>query len=433
MISHWKDSCPVDLLWTSSYNFLLAVKQPKSENRAYCSTQVLYISTTSKSPEPSAVTIDGLSSPHVEYNKAQYYFRFLGTNYVAVNWSYVGEEVVILQLPTTPDNNMPQALMSIELPVDGLPVSMDVGVFQKDNESMENSVVYLITCLSSGNVCPYMLNSTSQMILLNPNLPKALNLQIPQPPVSTVVTPSSEMPKSVSVTSFPSNINNSTTFGQGKPTSTPLFNLNISAQPSPAETKEKPVTKCEQPSSNKSRDIPLPKSVQAAAAHFSSALKAEAEAGRAVWQNLFNILINGEVDGKSGESKGLDIIEARLCDVNRFLTAMDEVISELSSALDERKEDLTNSITFGERLRRALRLYASGDWFSTISGHLDPETNRLFSQLKRRARLAEAGLYDLEEQIENLASEVESIQLKNKNTNNTPIKQGKEKASLRNR
>ncbi|CAH8833805.1 unnamed protein product [Trichobilharzia szidati] len=484
--NNWKDSCPVDILWTSSYNFLLAVKRPKSENRAYCSTQVLYISTTSKSPEPSAVTIDSLSSPHVEYNKAQYYFRFLGTNYVAVNWSYVGEEVVILQLPTTPDNNMPQALMSIELPVDGLPVSMDVGVFQKDNESMENSVVYLITCLSSGNICPYMLNSTSQMILLNPNLPKALNLQIPQPPVSTVVTLPSEMPKSVSVTSFPGNINNSTIFGQGKPALTPSFNLNISAQPSPVntttfspqqlatapipsntikvseeqktslfqipaptsitsdrrenlppiveqvETKEKPVSKCEQPSPNKSRDIPLPKSVQAAAAHFSSALKAEAEAGRAVWQNLFHILINGEVDGKSGESKGLDIIEARLCDVNRFLTAMDEVIAELSTALDERKEDLTNSVTFGERLRRALRLYASGDWFSTISGHLDPETNRLFSQLKRRARLAEAGLYDLEEQIESLASEVESIQSKNKNTNNTPIKQGKEKASLRN-
>ncbi|CAH8431900.1 unnamed protein product [Heterobilharzia americana] len=174
------------------------------------------------------------------------------------------------------------------------------------------------------------------------------------------------------------------------------------------EVKENLNVKCEAP--NRSRDIPLPKSVEAAAAHFTSSLKSEANAGRLAWQNLLNVLSNGDIDGKSSESIG----------------AMDEVITELTTALNERKEDLSNSVIFGERLRRALRLYASGDWFSAISSHLDPETNRLFSQLKRRARLAEAGLFDLEDQIQRLSSELDSLQKEKYSTrngvgNNSPI------------
>ncbi|VDP59424.1 unnamed protein product, partial [Schistosoma curassoni] len=161
-------------------------------------------------------------------------------------------------------------------------------------------------------------------------------------------------------------------------------------------------------------------------------------AGRHAWENLFNVLINGTIDKKSSESIGLDIIEARLHNVDRFFKAMNEVIVELTNALNERKEDLTNSVRFGERLRRALRLYANGDWFHTISGHLDPETNRLFSQLKRRARLAEAGLYDLENQIESLSTELNTmVQSKNIITAtatmlSSPNQQRKDKLSISN-
>ncbi|CAH8434123.1 unnamed protein product [Schistosoma bovis] len=501
----WKNSLPVDLLWTSSYNFLLAIKQSVNEVHSDCLTNVLYISTTSKSPEPSAVSIGNLSS-HMDHNKVQYYFRFLGPNHVIVTLACVGEEVIVLKLPTT-SGSSPQVVMSIELPADGCAMSMDVGVLQnKTNESVENSLIYLLTYLSNGNICPYLLNSNDQLNLLNLNNPKLISLSIPKPvllstteksPLNTPKSPTlisasnnnpavsmmmmtNQAKQNVITTSVDSandqhrvsvntaicngnsSSNNSSSL-QSITSSIPLNSLNkISTESklssslhkntitnSPVNhinnvnstivpvNKENFIHQCKTPI-NHLGDLPLPKSIQLAATHFTSALQLESEAGRHAWENLFNVLINGTIDKKSSESIGLDIIEARLHNVDRFFKAMNEVIVELTNALNERKEDLTNSVRFGERLRRALRLYASGDWFHTISGHLDPETNRLFSQLKRRARLAEAGLYDLENQIESLSTELNTmVQSKNIITAtatmlSSPNQQRKDKLSISN-
>ncbi|CAH8431355.1 unnamed protein product [Schistosoma turkestanicum] len=494
----WKNSLPVDLLWTSSYNFLLAIKQSVNEAHAICSTNVLYISTTSKSPKPSAVAIDNLSS-RIHYDKVQYYFRFLGPNHVIVTLGCIGEEIIVLRLPTTP-GSIPQEVVSIELPADGYAMSVDVGVLQNiTNESVDNNafLLYLLTYLSNGNICPYILNSNDQLNLSNSTNVKLIHLPIPKPVIvatsdSNNLSLNTPKPASMSVsfandhsthqikqnlntlsvnfanqqqhqqqqqyhhvsnvlpvntticitTTTTTTISSSPGSLQSMPSSISLNNSNKISTESKlsialhnntntnnsfkhidtAHTTSVPMTKennfnhpCKT-STDYSRDLPLPKSVQVAAAHFTSALQLEAEAGRTAWRNLFNLFISGTIDGKSGESVGLDIVEARLCNVDRFFKAMDEVIAELTNALNERKEDLTNSISFGERLRRALRLYANGDWFHTITGHLDPEMNRLFSQLKRRARLAEAGLYDLENQIESLSTELNTTTGQSKNT-----------------
>ncbi|CAH8434145.1 unnamed protein product [Schistosoma haematobium] len=505
----WKNSLPVDLLWTSSYNFLLAIKQSVNEVHSDCLTNVLYISTTSKSPEPSAVSIGNLSS-HMDHNKVQYYFRFLGPNHVIVTLACVGEEVIVLKLPTT-SGSLPQVVMSIELPADGCAMSMDVGVLQnKTNESVENSLIYFLTYLSNGNICPYLLNSNDQLNLLNLNNPKLISLPIPKPvllstteksPLNTPKSPtlisasnnnpavsmmmmtnqakqnviitsvdsandqhhvSEFLPVNTAICNGNSSSNNSSSL-QSITSSIPLNSLNkISTESKLSSSlhkntitnssvnhinnvnstivpvnKENSIHQCKTPI-NHLGDLPLPKSIQLAATHFTSALQLESEAGRHAWENLFNVLINGTIDKKSSESIGLDIIEARLRNVDRFFKAMNEVIVELTNALNERKEDLTNSVRFGERLRRALRLYANGDWFHTISGHLDPETNRLFSQLKRRARLAEAGLYDLENQIESLSTELNTmVQSKNIITAtatmlSSPNQQRKDKLSISN-
>ncbi|KAK4473200.1 hypothetical protein MN116_004377 [Schistosoma mekongi] len=477
----WNNSLPLDLLWTSSYTFLLAIKQSTNEPQLSCSTQVLYISTTSKSPEPSAIAVDGLSS-QMNRDNLQYYFRFLGPNHVVVTWAYVGEEVIVLQLPPNTSGNSPQVVMSIELPPDGCAVSIDVGVFRKDNESSENFLVYMIAYLSNGNVCPYLLNSNDLLTLLNPNLPKSVSLFIPKlsvPSTDKTLISNSLKPTFVPSSSYSNGmpvvnqakpsiassvdshhttqilpINRTTICSSHHSTPTPMNSFTISTEPHtislqnnttinrsfsnfdniPTKTISESKDDCVDKSKlTDSRDIPLPKSVQVAAAHFTSALQLEAKSGRLAWQNLFNILISGEIGGKSDKSIGLDIIEARLFDVDRFLKAMDEVLVELSNALAERKEDLKNSVNFGERLRRALRLYATSDWFHTLSGHLDPETYRLFSQVKRRARLAEAGLYDLENQIESLSSELNTVSSKNTTTIlPSPSGQGKEKFFTRN-
>lgn len=88
--------------------------------------------------------------------------------------------------------------------------------------------------------------------------------------------------------------------------------------------KENFIHQCKTPI-NHLGDLPLPKSIQLAATHFTSALQLESEAGRHAWENLFNVLINGTIDKKSSESIGLDIIEARLHNVDRFFKAMNEV------------------------------------------------------------------------------------------------------------
>ncbi|CAH8495182.1 unnamed protein product [Schistosoma rodhaini] len=501
----WKNSLPVDLLWTSSYNYLLAIKQSVNEMNSDCLTNILYISTTSKSPEPSAVAIGNLNS-HMDHNKVQYCFRFIGPNHVIVTLACVGEEVIVLKLPTAA-GSLPQVVMSIELPADGCAMSMDVGVLQNtNNESVGNSLIYLLTYLSNGNICPYLLNSNDQSNLINQNNPKLISLPIPKPIVlstteksplntsksSTLVSASNDNPsvlmmanqaKQNVITSSVDSANNhqhhvaeilpvNTAICSGSnnnsnlqsiTSSIPLNSLNNRSTESKLssslhkssmtnssvnnnnnnvnstiipDNKENSPHQCKT-SINQLGDLPLPKSIQLAAIHFASALQLESEAGRHAWENLFSVLINGTIDKKSNESIGLDIIEARLHNVDRFFKAMNEVIVELTNALNERKEDLTNSINFGERLRRALRLYANGDWFHTISGHLDPETSRLFSQLKRRARLAEAGLYDLENQIESLSTELNTtVQSKNMITSTTimssPNQQRKEKLLTRN-
>lgn len=78
----------------------------------------------------------------MDHNKVQYYFRFLGPNHVIVTLACVGEEVIVLKLPTT-SGSSPQVVMSIELPADGCAMSMDVGVLQ-NKVSSEYVIITII-------------------------------------------------------------------------------------------------------------------------------------------------------------------------------------------------------------------------------------------------------------------------------------------------
>ncbi|VDP89628.1 unnamed protein product [Echinostoma caproni] len=152
-----------------------------------------------------------------------------------------------------------------------------------------------------------------------------------------------------------------------------------------------------------SNDVPLPKSLQIAAAQFSAALQAEAESGRAAWRDLFEMMQKGP---QKSEPRGVDVTESKLLDTELFLRALSEVLRELKSSSADRKEEISNSATYAERLRKALRVCAAGDWLPVLAGHLDPESARMLGRLKQKARLAESGLFDLDNQLESLSVEV---------------------------
>ncbi|CAL8102892.1 unnamed protein product [Calicophoron daubneyi] len=157
--------------------------------------------------------------------------------------------------------------------------------------------------------------------------------------------------------------------------------------------------------------VHLPESVHTAATQFSAALQTEFDAGREAWSALFQILREGPHRGDTGggdtRAQGVDVIEARLHDSEAFLRALDTVTGELKTTAKERRDDLSASVAYAEKVRWALRLYANGDSTEIMTENLDPEAERLLNQLKRRSRLVESGLYDLETQLEALSADID--------------------------
>ncbi|TPP66195.1 Methyltransferase protein 11A [Fasciola gigantica] len=160
------------------------------------------------------------------------------------------------------------------------------------------------------------------------------------------------------------------------------------------------------------RDVPLPKSLQIAAAQFSAALQAEAESGRAAWCDLFEMMLKGHQTAIVNTEKptrlepsGVDVTESKLHDTELFLKALDDVLCELNSSSLDRKEEVSNCAAYADKVRKALRVCAAGDWIPVLAGHLDPESARLLGRLKLEIAAFESVLFDLDSQLESCQTE----------------------------
>ncbi|THD20885.1 Methyltransferase protein 11A [Fasciola hepatica] len=413
---------------------------------------------------------------HPESVHCQYYWRAIGSGHFIATPSEGGEQLHVFQISSGSTSPL-ISVAQIELPPSGFVLGLAMGFYWPYSPSGDRSkvVAYLITRLTNGNLAPYALRMREVLSPIIAALPEPVELPVPPVPSAAPVSSSSAEPRSqspfqtanttgpISTSQNPNLIFNNrleatpdstfaglsrgSSFGaisqpntvtpivqpQAAPKTDPVLDkhMNITLQQSsPLPSSTTVVTKQQNPrvfqavSSVKPvaaqasalstpRDVPLPKSLQIAAAQFSAALQAEAESGRAAWCDLFEVMLKGHQTAIVNTEKptrlepsGVDVTESKLHDTELFLKALDDVLCELNSSSLDRKEEVNNCVAYADKVRKALRVCAAGDWIPVLAGHLDPESARLLGQLKQKSRLVESVLFDLDSQLESLSTEI---------------------------
>ncbi|KAM7538929.1 hypothetical protein Aperf_G00000058676 [Anoplocephala perfoliata] len=120
---------PTDILWTSSYCFLLGVEDtdPSKGNH------LVFITALQKS-ETRLNRLPDFTS--LSTSNHRYHLRLVpnSVNLVAVTWSQDAEECFLLNVPaistsaeSPPPDTLPQLITPLPLPTDGSPIAMDIG------------------------------------------------------------------------------------------------------------------------------------------------------------------------------------------------------------------------------------------------------------------------------------------------------------------
>ncbi|KAG5442137.1 hypothetical protein CSKR_111486 [Clonorchis sinensis] len=445
---------PLDLLWISPSSFILGLQCGSS-------LRAVLVSAPTKSTvvtHTELVELRGI----ITSSHRQYYFRAVGSHYFLATHS-AGEEVLLYHLPAQSSTVVsgeeppppPTSLLNIELPPEGFPVGLSLG-FHCENSQSGQLQPYAIARLTNGNSSPFLLHMPTILESLQPSLPKPIDLPAPPPPVCAPVNLCVSKPYSsdgmlLRNTASPLSVPTATTpllapttnglflglipqTGQHPstskaPTQTPSEDISTHTSQSvttpfangtraPYSERHPQVADANVlarthsshlKSSSQDRVASLPHSVQIAATQFTTALLAEAEAGRAAWRELFDLMKRGpHMESKQEASTGVDVIEARLYNVNVFMKAIDEVLNEVHTKAKDRRQEFLDSQIYAEQVRKAFCLCASEAFIPTLTSRLDPEASRLLERLKRRSHLVETGLFDLEAQLDALSAEIEN-------------------------
>ncbi|GAA48518.1 alpha N-terminal protein methyltransferase 1 [Clonorchis sinensis] len=445
---------PLDLLWISPSSFILGLQCGSS-------LRAVLVSAPTKSTvvtHTELVELRGITTS----SHRQYYFRAVGSHYFLATHS-AGEEVLLYHLPAQSSTVVsgeeppppPTSLLNIELPPEGFPVGLSLG-FHCENSQSGQLQPYAIARLTNGNSSPFLLHMPTILESLQPSLPKPIDLPAPPPPVCAPVNLCVSKPYSsdgmlLRNTASPLSVPTATTpllapttnglflglipqTGQHPstskaPTQTPSEDISTHTSQSvttpfangtraPYSERHPQVADANVlarthsshlKSSSQDRVASLPHSVQIAATQFTTALLAEAEAGRAAWRELFDLMKRGpHMESKQEASTGVDVIEARVYNVNVFMKAIDEVLNEVHTKAKDRRQEFLDSQIYAEQVRKAFCLCASEAFIPTLTSRLDPEASRLLERLKRRSHLVETGLFDLEAQLDALSAEIEN-------------------------
>ncbi|KAF6775049.1 hypothetical protein AHF37_05892 [Paragonimus kellicotti] len=365
----------------------------------------------------------------------QFYFHAVGTSHFLATHSADGEEIILFLLPTT-SSAPPQAVLSIELPPGGSPLGICLSFCELICLLVNLALGLNLSPLKEAIFCCAVLNdlvvtgdhiSKSRAFsekearelfwqivcaidfchnsgVVHRDL-KAENLLLDEELKIKVAD------KTVLAVTTVNNVN----FESGNTTASDLSTWDRSST-------ELRTIMSKSVRSNQLSTVPLqavspavaadgggvvhlPKSIHVASTQFTAALDTEAEASRSAWRDLFELMNHGpQMSSQSSEATGIDVTEAHLHDTELFLSALDKVLCELKNGAKERKQDLSTSVAYAEKVRRTLRLYAGGDWILLLTNQLDPEAARLLSRVKRRARLVESSLFDLDAQLDAILS-----------------------------
>ncbi|KAF5402343.1 hypothetical protein PHET_04338 [Paragonimus heterotremus] len=431
---------PTDLLWVSPACFIIGLHLVAPSGQS-CLRSV-FINAPTKSNEVTYAEIKELRAVPEHGGHIQYYFHAVGTSHFLATHSADGEEIILFLLPTT-SSVPPQAVLNIELPPGGSPLGMCLGFCELRLNSGALSA-YLVTRLTNGHLSPFVLHKFEKIMSVPTTLPEPLPLQTPAPPQAITITRSSlptvvaTQDQSVAAMTPPSlfaaartscipnrtssitsdktvltvtTVNNES--GNGTAFDPSTWNRNSTESriitSESVRSKQLSITPLQAVSPAVATGgggvVHLPKSIHVASTQFTAALDTEAEASRSAWRDLFELMNHGsQMSSQSSEATGIDVTEAHLHDTELFLSALDKVLRELKNGTKERKQDLSNSVAYAEKVRRTLRLYAGGDWIPLLTSQLDPEAARLLSRVKRQARLVESSLFDLDTQLDAILS-----------------------------
>lgn len=459
--------CPLDILWTSPSCFIIGVKSISTSSSN--TMRAVMIHAPTRSTEVSYFEIPDLrlqlESTHCQY----YWRAMGSGHFIATQSAGGEQLHVIQIPPGSATSPSSVAQVELPPTGFVLGLAMSFYWPPSSSEDRSKVVTYLITRLSNGNLAPFVLRIRDLLSPIIAALPEPVELPIAPTPPATFVSafpPQSASQESFQLpNTTESNLTSQipTSVFSNKPEEMPLnsafpgltkgsLSVALSQKGSihvdtPTLTvgstdvsENEPTTQqsCSLPSStivarkpqdprllhctssseplpvsvSDQWDVPLPKSLHIAAAQFSAALQVEAESGRAAWRDLFEMMIQGRrlanlsnLKSTYGESSGVDVTESKLHDTELFFKALDDVLCELKSSSSDRKDEINSCIAYASKVRKALRLCAAGDWLPIMTGHLDPESARLLGHLKRKLRLAESGLFDLDNHLQALSSE----------------------------
>ncbi|CAH8665470.1 unnamed protein product [Dicrocoelium dendriticum] len=405
---------PLDLLWVSPACFILGVQSISAAG--ILELNALLVHAPSKSTEIACVEIPDLRGSPASTHHWQYYFHAIGNNHFLASHSADGEEVMLFAMPSISANALlspPSNILTIELPPDGSPLGSCLGYF-RESQTAQSLSYFLVSRLTNGCFSPYLLLNLDTIAPPPSLLPTPLEIPLPlasQSPDqhSTAVTTQyvpTESADFVASTQVPWTPKSSESQIKTQvPYLFPLSKAVDSFKHTPMPTSSCPIT-----SSNEHSDPAFPTSVQIASAQFMEALHSEAEAGRSAWLDMFDLMKNGpQVSGeKSHVPMGIDAIETKLLDTESFLNALDKVILQLKEGCTERKRDFINCVEYTDKLRRSLFMCPSGDFAPILVTQLDPQAARWLNRVKRKERMIESSLLDMDAQLDALSAQFEN-------------------------
>uniref|UniRef100_A0A0X3NWR8 Nuclear pore complex protein Nup214 n=1 Tax=Schistocephalus solidus TaxID=70667 RepID=A0A0X3NWR8_SCHSO len=155
--TQFPQSRPIDMLWSSSYCFLVAIEGPTPAQ----GTTVAFISALPKT-EPRGALVESLTGAcdSTAVQPFQYHMRLWPNSgsLVAATWSSGGETCILLDVPALtstgggpPPDSLPKLLTEMVLPSTRAPIALAMSVVLKDAEVLP----LLVTRLGNGIVCAY--------------------------------------------------------------------------------------------------------------------------------------------------------------------------------------------------------------------------------------------------------------------------------------
>ncbi|VDK21721.1 unnamed protein product [Taenia asiatica] len=371
---------PIDILWTSSYCFLLGVVDATKAKEM----RLVFITVLPKS-EPRLGKLPEFTS--IGSGLCRYLMCLVPNSITlaAVTWSPDAEECYLLDIPTisalpkSPSaDSLPKLIKSLPLPTDSYPIAMHVGALVDSPDPLP----LIIGLLANGALFAFKL----------------------LPPKGTPAGGSCNIFAGFHMWC------GSADKPPQLPSDGPAANMTVTTL---ATSEVKPTNADENPTAGPSS---LTQSIMEAANHFWKALKSQAETSARAWSRLQSVFEGNSLnlqhkgDGE-GVRRGVWDIEQSLSNMDDFLCVVEEITAELRKASQLSVNEQAASADFLDRLSadfEAFQHRINDKHRVIVAAGLDPRAAATLASLRRKSRAAESFLAELEDQVESLSAHLEA-------------------------